>query len=215
MGRRKQKKINEVNNLPNVFNYKNGNKETDLLKYISNKNPITVEIGCGHGDYTIQLAKNYPNRNFIGIDIKGARIWVGATKALNESLANAAFLICNSILLSEFFIQTKFEEIIIPFPDPHLRRTSEKRRLVSDEFLNIYKKILVPGGKIHFKTDNEILFDYALNKLEEAKCKIIYQSKNIYKENILPEMAAIKTNYERHYIKEDRTIKYLCFQYNK
>lgn len=214
MARTKQKKNIEVNNLPNVFSIKNGSSEEDLKKYLGNANPITLEIGCGHGDYTIQLAKIFPLRNFVGIDIKGARIWVGATKAINEGLTNAAFLLANSNFLSDFFVNTKVEEIIIPFPDPHLRRTSEKRRLVSDVFLDIYRKILIPKGQIHFKTDNDILFNYAFEMLSESAYKIIFSSRNIYKESEIPPIASIQTKYEKHYLSEGRTIKYICFSHN-
>ena len=162
MARTKHKKIVEVNLLPNVFNIKNGSTDKDIVKYFANENPISLEIGCGHGDYTISLARNFSHRNFIGVDLKGARIWVGAKIALENKLTNAAFLRGNIEALSEFFVTKKIEEIIIPFPDPHIRRASESRRLVSSMFLEIYKSILSQDGKIHLKTDNEILFDYAM-----------------------------------------------------
>ena len=212
MARTKHKKIVEVNLLPNVFNIKNGSTDKDIVKYFANENPISLEIGCGHGDYTISLARNFSHRNFIGVDLKGARIWVGAKIALENKLTNAAFLRGNIEALSEFFVTKKIEEIIIPFPDPHIRRASESRRLVSSMFLEIYKSILSQGGKIHLKTDNEILFDYAMGILSDSKYQIIYKSNNIHAEKDIPIIAAIQTKYEKHYLKKGRSIKYISFR---
>lgn len=212
MGRTKHKKIIEVNSLENVFSIKKNNDENQLRKYFNNHNGIILEIGCGHGDYTISLAKEYPDLNFVGLDLKGARIWVGAKIALNDNLKNAAFLLMNTELLSEFFKYEKVDEIIIPFPDPHLRRTSESRRLISQKFIEVYKKILKPEGKIHFKTDNSFLFEYAIKVLNEIAAKIIFVTDDLYSLPDKPFYSSIQTKYEKHYLSEERKIKYLVFQ---
>jgi len=213
MGRTKHKKIVEVNLLPNVFNIKNGSNDKEIVKYFGNENPITLEIGCGHGDYTLSLAKDFPNRNFVGIDLKGARIWVGAKNALENKLSNAAFLMGNIAMLTDIFTTRKVDEIIIPFPDPHLRRTSEKKRLVSKTYLEIYEKVLIPHGKIHLKTDNDFLFNYAVEIADELNLEVVYKSTNLYSEKEIPPFATIQTKYEKHYLKEGRTIKYICFYF--
>jgi len=213
MGRTKHKKIVEVNSLENVFSYKNGSRETDLRKYFGNNNKLVLEIGCGHGDYTLSLAAENPERNFVGIDIKGARIWTGAKIALNNKLKNAAFLMLNSEFLADFFVEEKIDEIIIPFPDPHMRRTSESRRLISPKFLQIYKKILAKDGIIHFKTDNQNLFDYAIEVLKSIDAKIFFSTDDLYNESTKPFYTAIQTKYEKHYLNEGRKIKYISFKF--
>lgn len=211
MARTKHKKIKEVTSFENVFDYKAGNTEEDLLKYFGNSNSISLEIGCGEGDYTISLAQLFPERNFIGIDFKGARIYIGAKKALEENITNGAFLWINADKLPEFFTNTKIEEIFITFPEPHVKRRAERKRLVSSRFLEIYKQIIIPGGHIHLKTDDDFLYNYALEVLHKVKATILFNSDDLYSVNELDEIKKIKTRYEKYYLKEGRKIKYIEF----
>jgi tRNA (guanine-N7-)-methyltransferase len=210
MARSKLKKITQVQNLPNVFSWEDENVESTIGDYFGNDNSFILEIGCGHGDYTIELAKMYPGRNFIGVDYKGARIYAAASKANELELKNAAFLISGAERLANIFNIGTVDEIFIPFPDPHYPRKSFKR-LISQNFLNIYKSIVTTNAKIHLKTDNEDLFKYALFVLEKENCTIHYFTSNLYSEQALNPHHIIKTKYEKQYLKEGKKIKYICF----
>ena len=210
MARNKLKRLKEVHNLPNVFSSENENVEELLNDYFRNRKPFTLEIGCGHGDYSIELAKIYPERNFIGIDYKGNRIYAAAEKAIELNLKNAAFLVSGAEKLSEIFSKEIVEEIFIPFPDPHYPRKSFKR-LVAKNFLNIYKNIVTENAKGHLKTDNEELYNYTLNILNTENCKIHFATTNLYGEQGLDHHHTIKTKYEKQYLDEGKEIKYICF----
>lgn len=199
-----------VYKLPNVFSTENENVEELLKLYFGNSNTYTLEIGCGHGEYSIELSKVYPERNFIGIDYKGSRIYAAAEKANELNLENAAFLICGAEKLSDIFSKEKVEEIFIPFPDPHYPRKSIKR-LVDKNFLNVYKSIVTEKAKGHLKTDNEELYNYTLNILNEENCKIHFATSNLYGEQDLEYNQTIKTKYEKQYLEEGKEIKYICF----
>lgn len=214
MGRTKHKKLAEVRTLKNVFNFHDEYDEKIPRGYFGNGNTISLEIGCGHGDYTLRMAEAFPSRNFIGIDIKGARVWAGAKKALSANLKNAAFILCYVEKLNDIFINEKAEEIYIPFPDPHVRRTSANRRLISPVFIERYKKILAPGGTVHFKTDNEGLFEYGIKSLEDAKASIFKITPDLYSAGDLNVIENIQTRYEQHYINEGRKIKYIAFGFD-
>jgi tRNA (guanine-N7-)-methyltransferase len=178
-----------------------------LLFYNGKKN----ELGCGHGDYSIELAALHPDRNFFGVDIKAARIFIGAQRSLELNLKNVAFLLARAEKLSEIFPQNSIEEIYIPFPDPHIKRRSEPRRLISKKFLEIYKFLLVKEGKVHLKTDNEMIYDYTLQTINIFGCRIYNCSDDLYSEQNKNLSDHIITKYEQHYLKEGRTIKYICF----
>jgi tRNA (guanine-N7-)-methyltransferase len=210
MARKKLKRLNEVHNLRNVFSWEDDNVEVLLDYYFGNRNPFTLEIGCGHGDYSIELAKMYPEKNFIGIDYKGDRIYTAAEKAVELNLKNVSFLVSGAEKLSDIFSKDKVEEIFIPFPDPHYPRKSFKR-LVAKNFLNVYKNIVTEKAKGHFKTDNEELYNYTLNILKTENCKIHFATSNLYGEHGLDHYHTIKTKYEKHYINEGKEIKYICF----
>ena len=210
MARKKLKRLKEVHNLPNVFSWEDDNVEELLDSYFGNRKPFTLEIGCGHGDYSIELAKMYPERNFIGIDNKGDRIYAAAEKAIELNLKNAAFLVSGAEKLSEIFSAEKVEEIFIPFPDPHYPRKSFKR-LVAKNFLNVYKNIVTEKAKGHLKTDDEELYNYTLNNLKTENCKIYFSTSNLYGEEDLDHHHTIKTKYEKQYLEEGKEIKYICF----
>ena len=182
-----------------------------IKEYFSKEKKYTLELGCGHGDYSIELAALHPDRNFIGVDIKAARIFNGAQRALELNLTNAAFLISRAENLPEVFPEKSIEEIYIPFPDPHVKRKSEPRRLFSQKSFEIYKFILIKNGKVHLKTDNEMIYDYTLKTINDFGCKIFKFSEDLYAKSSEKLSNNIITKYEQHYLREGRTIKYVCF----
>ena len=211
MPRTKGIRIKEVKNLPNVFTSNNENVLNDLNNYWKNQNPVVLEIGCGHGDYSNALAKVYPDKNFIGIDIKGARIYTAAKRALNESLNNVSFFLGKAENLLNIFQLKSIERIIIPFPDPHIKRRSEKRRLISDEFFILYKKVLNKNGIVELKTDNLVIYEQALKTIKEFEGKIYLDVENVNLEDFKSDPDYVITKYEKHYLSEGRKIKFIRF----
>ncbi|MFC2103321.1 tRNA (guanosine(46)-N7)-methyltransferase TrmB [Bacteroidota bacterium] len=212
MSRKKSQKMNDVFKFHNVFNIDSENIEPAIKSYFGNNNPITLEIGCGKGDYTIELAKLYPDRNFIGIDYKGARVFDGAITAVELKLPNAGFIVCGAERLGEIFTENTIEEIFITFPDPHKTRNSF-RRLVNESFLDIYRIILKKNGKINLKTDNEELYQYALNVLKKNSHPVYFSTSDLYSQNRLSDYHFIQTKYEKEYLSEGKKIKYISFGY--
>lgn len=213
MARTKFNRLVKVKELPNVFSQQDPGMIEAFKNFFRFKNIFSIEIGCGHGDYTIELAKKFPDRNFIGIDVKGARIFNGATKAIELKLYNVAFLILKAESLGEIFQPKSIKEIFIPFPDPHVRRASYYKRLISPGLLKIYKELIVDSGLVHFKTDNQALYEYALKTICDFGCEIIHNSEHLY-ENAVPEFPSnVITLFEKHYIKNGRRIKYICFKF--
>ncbi len=176
-----------------------------------NNNPIVLEIGCGRGEYTIGMANLFPDKNFIGIDIKGARIWKGSTMALEAELYNVAFLRIFIEQLTDHFAAGEVDEIWITFPDPRPKDRDIKRRLTSPRFLNLYKQIVKPGGIIHLKTDNTELFEFSLEVLRERKEKGLLYTPDLYKSDLQEHTMGIYTTYEKRYLQEGIPIKYLQF----
>lgn len=220
--RNKLQKFAEIYTYPHVFENFNP-KEPKLLgergkevdfkgkwasDFFQNTHPITVELACGKGDYTIGLARRYANRNFIGVDIKGARIWRGATTALEEKLNNVAFVRTRIEQLNYFFAPHEIAEIWITFPDPFLNK--ESRRLTAAHFLEKYHPLLQEGGLVHLKTDSDDLYDYSLSVLQEMKTyELIYQNADIYADELYTPELEIKTFYEQQHLKAGKKIKYL------
>ena len=182
-------------------------------KHFGNDNPITLELACGRGEYTIGLARQNPHRNFIGLDVKGARIWKGARIALEKGLKNAAFLRIRIEQVANFFEPGEVSEIWITFPDPFLRKSKANRRLTAPRFLDAYKKVLRPGGLIHLKTDEPNLYEFTLEVLAEYPgAGILYQEEDIYSKPLpVPELE-LKTYYERMHLEEGKAIKYVRFR---
>ena len=215
----KLKKFNENLKFENLFQP----ERKELIKnhfrlkgswkdYFNNDHPIILELGCGKGEYTCSLAKKYPNKNFIGFDIKGARIWSGAKKSLQKNLKNTCFIRSQIELLEFFFSENEISEIWITFPDPQIKIQRQKHRLVNLKFLNIYKKIIKPQGIVHLKTDCEFLHGYALGLIDGLKLKIINSNHDIYSNNNAPEDAInIKTHYEKIFLSKNKKITYLSF----
>jgi len=178
-----------------------------------NNNPIVLELGCGKGEYTVELAKKYPDKNFIGIDIKGARFWRGAKTAIEEQIDNAYFLRIQIELLSYAFAINEVDEIWITFPDPQIKYKRTKHRLTNLNFIKQYKDVLKPQGLMHLKTDSEFLHGYTLGLLHGAGYEVVYANHDIYKLEGSPEVVTgIKTFYEKQYLEKDKPITYISFK---
>ena len=185
-------------------------------KVFKNSNPIVLELGCGKGEYTVNLAKLNPNKNYIGIDIKGARFWRGAKTSIEEKLENVIFLRTQIELLDFVFEKNEIDEIWLTFPDPQIKFQRRKHRLTNTKFLSIYKNILNDSGIIHLKTDSEFLHGYTLGKLEEMSINPIVSNHDIYKNSNAPDEATqIQTHYEKIYLNEGKKITYLNFKFNE
>lgn len=188
-----------------------GNWSSSVFK---NNNPIILELGCGKGEYAFNLAKKYPNKNFIGIDIKGARFWKGAKDALAHQLTNICFLRIQIELVAYCFAEQEVDEIWITFPDPQIKYKRTKHRLTNLSFLNKYQKILKPEGIVHLKTDSEFMHGYTLGLLQGLKYPIIYAHHDIYGSTGSPkEATSIQTFYEKQYLAQNKKITYLNFKY--
>ncbi len=177
-----------------------------------NQNDLVLELACGKGEYTRNLATEYPDKNFIGVDLKGNRIWKGATEALNNGIHNAAFLRTRIELMEQFFAPDEVSEIWITFPDPHLRNAKSDKRLTSPRYLDLYRKFLKPGGIIHLKTDDPTLYAYTLRTLADYPSEIIYQKDDIYAEELAYPELRFKTYYEGMHLEIGRKIKYVRFR---
>lgn len=182
-------------------------------QFFKNEHPIVLELGCGKGEYTVNLAKKYPKKNFIGVDIKGARLWRGAKTALDDGLPNVGFLRTQIELLDHLFGQHEVDEIWITFPDPQIKYKRTKHRLTNAKFLELYKLILIPEGIIHLKTDSEFMHGYTLGLLHGLGHEVLYAHHDVYGNDYTPEeVTSIKTYYESQYLEEGKKITYIRFK---
>lgn len=182
--------------------------------YFKNDRPITLELACGRGEYSVNLAKAFPAKNFIGVDIKGERIWKGSTLALEQNLSNVAFLRTPILLIENFFVPGEVDEIWITFPDPRPRKRDVKRRLTSPRYLDAYKRMVKPGSYIRLKTDNTALFEYTLETIQERNdIHDLRWTSDLYEDALRPECFDIKTRYEEHFSAKGEKIKYLRFHF--
>ncbi len=179
--------------------------------FFKNNNPIVLELGCGRGEYTVNLAQQYPDKNFIGIDIKGARLWRGAKTAIENHLKNVGFLRLQIDKIELFFAPSEVSEIWITFPDPQPQVSRERKRLTSPNYLDRYKNILSPEGMIHLKTDNAGLFAYTEEVLKENQYAVFQCTHDLYQSDILNDILKIKTTYEQMYLKKGVPINYMNF----
>ncbi len=187
-----------------------GNWNKEVFK---NNNPIVLELGCGKGEYSVELARRYPNMNFIGVDIKGSRFWRGAKTAVEENIPNVAFLRTQIELIENCFAKQEVDEIWITFPDPQIKYKRTKHRLTNAEFLARYKNILKEEGIINLKTDSEFMHGYTLGLLHGAGHKVLYANHNVYRNEGAPEMVTgIQTFYESQYLEQNKPITYIKFQ---
>lgn len=184
-------------------------------KFFKNTNPIVLELGCGKGEYTVSLATKYPEKNFIGIDIKGARFWRGAKTALEEEMGNVAFIRTQIELLEYLFAENEVSEIWITFPDPQIKYKRTKHRLTNESFLNRYEKVLDPEGVVHLKTDSEFMHGYTLGLLHGLKKEVLYAHHDVYGNDYSPEeVTGIQTFYEKQYLETGKKITYIRFKCN-
>ena len=180
--------------------------------HFENDHPITVEMGCGRGEYTVGLGRLFPQRNFVGVDVKGSRIWKGSSTADAEGLNNVAFLRIRILDIDKYFAAGETDEIWVTFPDPRPKDRDVKRRLTSPRFLDLYKKILKKGGKVHLKTDNQAFFEYSLEVLKERKdIEGLTYTFDLYQSDLLSLHHGLQTRYEQKFVAEGKTIKYLQF----
>lgn len=213
MGKNKLQRWAELLTFGNVIQSPEGIKGHWNEKVFKNANPITLELACGRGEYTVSLSQRFPERNFIGIDIKGHRMHKGAKAALESNQKNAAFARLQIGHILDWFELGEVAEIWITFPDPQPQKTREKQRLTHSRFLDKYKSIMGPGGLVHLKTDNTALYEYTLEVLKEIKIQPDFFTDNVYQLG-LPEddILHVKTNYEQIFSAKGETIKYIRFR---
>jgi len=224
MGKGKLAKFADMETYENVFQYPYSVVEHVPFamqghwhdEYFHNQNPIVLELGCGKGEYTVELAKLYPDINFIGVDIKGARMWTGATQALNEGLKNVAFLRTNIEIIERFFAEDEVQEIWLTFSDPQMK--NPRKRLTSTYFMARYRKFLTDGGIIHLKTDSNFLFTYTTYMVEKNHLPLEFRTEDLYGDNNVQcsmfnvQLLSIQTYYESMWIARGLNIKYMKWQ---
>ncbi|MEP7236753.1 MAG: tRNA (guanosine(46)-N7)-methyltransferase TrmB [Ferruginibacter sp.] len=210
MAQKKLERFAAIKTFANVLEYP-VNMQGNWNDFFKNKNPLVLELACGRGEYTVGLAKLFPNQNFVGVDVKGNRMFIGAKKCLTENIANAGFLRTQIEKLPDYFAADEVDEIWITFPDPQLRISKAKKRLTHPRFLRLYQQILKPGGFIHLKTDSPDLYFFTKKVAELYELTIVEDSGNIYIEPIIKEELKIKTHYESLDIAQSKKIHYLKF----
>jgi len=213
MGQKKLKRFAEIASFDHVLEYPE-NMAGRWHEHFGNKHPIVLELACGKGEYSVGLAAMYPNKNFIGVDVKGNRIWVGAKKAIAEGLQNVAFLRSQIGLIEKYFAAGEVSEIWLPFPDPQLRRSKAKKRLTHPAFLRKYQQILQQDGYIHLKTDSPVLFAFTKTVIELYGLQLFEESSDISQELKQNPELLIKTHYEGLNIARSNRIHYLKFVLN-
>lgn len=217
MGKNKLSKFADMEEFPHVFEYPYSvlqEKEFEIKgnwgkSFFKNTNPVILELGCGKGEYTDGLAKLYPDKNFIGIDIKGARMWTGAKQSLHEGLKNVAFLRTHIELLEHFFAENEISEIWITFPDPQMNKVN--KRMTSTRFMKLYRRFLVPEGVIHLKTDSNFMFTYTDAMVRENDLPVLFRTEDLYHSGLDDAVLQIRTFYEQQWLARGLNIKYLKF----
>ncbi|MCQ2374863.1 MAG: tRNA (guanosine(46)-N7)-methyltransferase TrmB [Salinivirgaceae bacterium] len=223
MGKGKLEKFQEIEGFANVVQpLVTAYSQTDHElkghwheKMFGNNNPIVLELGCGKGEYTVGLARRFPNKNFIGVDIKGARIWRGAKTSNEEQMKNVAFLRTRIETITSYFAENEISEIWVTFPDPQLKKRREKKRLTSNVFLSLYQKLLVDNGLVNLKTDSQFLYLYTVATAECNGLEIDHKTADLYSEPWLDDVLSIKTYYEQLHIDAGTKISYLSFHLPK
>jgi tRNA (guanine-N7-)-methyltransferase len=215
MGKDKLRRFAEITAFDNVIELEDGKvlKGQWAKNHFKNNNPLILELGCGKGEYTINLARFFPEINFIGIDYKGNRIWRGAKTAIEEKISNVAFLRIQIENLLDYFSETEVSEIWITFPDPQPQISREKKRLTSSRFLDMYKKVLKKGGPVHLKTDSDLLYTFTISKIKELSLVTQISTEDLYESAFADHILSIKTYYEKKYLANDKNINYLKFSF--
>jgi tRNA (guanine-N7-)-methyltransferase len=216
MPKHKLQRFAELETFTNVFQPKLGFPPKDFFlkgkwnaEHFGNKNPIVLELGCGRGEYTSALSEMFPEKNFIGLDIKGARLWRGAKTASEKKMPNVCFIRTQIQWLEFFFGVNEVSEIWLTFPDPQPQKSRERKRLTSSRFLEMYNRILKPNGILHLKTDSKLLFDYTYEIIEQNKFSVITVTDNLYNSSIVDGVLSIPTTYEKIFLEEGKRICYL------
>ena len=211
MGQKKLQRFNEIKGFANVLEYPEG-MQGNWNTFFKNPNPITLELACGRGEYTVGMAALYPDRNFIGVDIKGNRLYIGAKKAITQPLKNVAFLRTQIETLGSYFSKGEVDEIWITFPDPQLRTSRAKKRLTHPRFLRIFQSVLSNGGALNLKTDSPALFHFTKRVADMYQLTILDESEDLYSKTDLQAEFLIKTHYEALDIAGSNKIFYLKLQ---
>ncbi len=222
MGKDKIRRFAAIRTYTNVFEpiigetfYMKGRWKED---YFKNDNPLVLELGCGKGEYSVGMARKFKDKNFIGVDIKGARMFIGATEAIDEGLKNVGFLRTKIDFINDCFEVNEVDEIWLTFSDPQPKKPN--KRLSSQVFIDRYKKLIKPGGQIHLKTDSDLLYDFTLEEIKSHGYDMIFNTSDLYSENVsniseqLSDILPIKTHYEKLFTGKGAIIKYCCFKVN-
>lgn len=215
MGKDKLRRFAEIDTFGNVFQLEEGKRFKGHWSsgHFQNDKPLILELACGKGEYTVNLAKLFPDKNFIGIDYKGNRIWRGAKTAIEENIQNVAFLRIQIENILDYFGENEVSEIWITFPDPQPQISREKKRLTFPGFLEKYRQILKEEGIIHLKTDNDGFHAYTAEKVETQKLRLLQKTEDLYNSDLVNEVLSIKTYYEKKYLAVDKNINYLSFSF--
>lgn len=217
MGKNKLEKFTDMASYPHVFEYpysavdnmpfdRKGKWHTEFFK---NDRPIVLELGCGRGEYTVGLGKMFPEKNFIAVDIKGARMWTGATESLQAGMKNVAFLRTNIEIIERFFARDEVSEIWLTFSDPQMKKAT--KRLTSTYFMERYRKFLQPNGIIHLKTDSQFMFTYTKCMIEANQLPVEFMTEDLYHSGLVDDILDIKTYYEQQWLNRGLNIKYIKF----
>ncbi|MGC4101176.1 tRNA (guanosine(46)-N7)-methyltransferase TrmB [Ferruginibacter sp.] len=210
MAQKKLQRFADIKTFANVLEYPQG-MQGKWHAFFNNNNPLILELACGRGEYTVGLSRLFPQQNFIGVDIKGNRMYIGAKRCLEEKLSNAAFLRTQIEKLTDYFAAGEVDEIWITFPDPQLRVSKAKKRLTHPRFLRLYKNILKSGGVIHLKTDSPDLYFFTKKVIELCELQLLEDCDDVYKQEMVSDTLQIKTHYESLDIAQSKKIHYLQF----
>ncbi|MGE7773514.1 tRNA (guanosine(46)-N7)-methyltransferase TrmB [Chitinophaga sp. NPDC101104] len=210
MGHKKLQRFAEIETFPNVLIYPK-DMPGKWNSHFGNSHPLTLELACGKGDYTLGLARKYPEENFMGVDLKGNRIWKGAKTAIDQKIANVAFLRTQIEQITDYFAPGEVKDIWITFPDPFLRQSKAKKRLTHPRFLALYQQLLGDGGTVNLKTDSTELYTFTKMVIARMGCRLITDVPDVYALSPVPELLQIQTYYEGMHLADGRTIRFLKF----